>query len=230
LDENNLFSLPSSSLISEKGYDWFLDFRQEPKYQVEWKDHDIAFDSTIVSGSALVMPKKFNTVASYKITAASRFSFEEANVLEEVVIGGKESSRPKRLGCQDWVCEYDILNCTNHPTGTKPSRGEIYGHQSGNVIYLGCGSFRSTAYIKNITIPKSFHLPDYETNPNPNLIEDKRSTIFWTPNLVTEADGTATFSFFTSDIVGEYEIMAQGLDVKTLNPIMGTGTFKVVPN
>jgi len=229
LDENNLFSLPSSVLISEKGKDWLLGLGKEPTYQVEWKDPDIEFDSTIISGSALILPEKFSTVASYKITAASRFSFQEANLLEEVVIGGKELTRPKRLGCQDWVCPYNVLNCSNHPTGTKPIRGKTYNYQPNvDVIYLGCGAVRNIAYIKNITIPEWFHLPDYETDPTLN--EDNRSTIFWAPNLVTEADGTATFSFFTSDLTGEYKIIAQGLDVNTLNPLKGTGTFKVVPN
>ena len=92
-------------------------------------------------------------------------------------------------------------------------------------MYLGCGYYRNVDYIKNITIPDVFQLPDYDYQKTE--LEDYRSTIFWDPNITTDEKGIAVFSFFTSDITGRFEVSAQGIDMNTLRPLAGTGTFTV---
>jgi hypothetical protein len=91
--------------------------------------------------------------------------------------------------------------------------------------YLGCTKFTYIHDMKNITLPEEFFLPDYDIDPSSK--EDTRSTVYWNPNILTDENGNATFSFFTSDIQGEFEIMVQGLEVNTFRPLMGSGTFKV---
>jgi len=135
------------------------------------------------------------------------------------------------------ICELcNYLNCPARPA-YRPTKGKIYDYSlnkvsgvdlasESKVIYLGCGHYRDINYVKNITIPEEFPLPDYEVNPTSEL--DMRSAVYWNPNIFTGADGTATFSFFTSDVTGEFEVVAQGLAESDLRPLMGTGGFNVV--
>ncbi|MBB5441399.1 hypothetical protein HDC92_005111 [Pedobacter sp. AK017] len=237
LDANYRFYLPASSLLSRKGEEWVLDI-YEPRsyfsfnYLVEWKNHDIQFDGRIVDSGLLEEPAVNNSFASAKIPAQSAFSFKGINQLAEVRIGSKEKVVQKKLrkDCPDRMCTFGTYNCTMHPNNQLIA-GKIYayGYTANGTprvaTYLGCTKFRYIHDMKNITIPEEFPLPDYDAYPSEK--EDTRSTIYWNPNIVTDTKGTATFSFFTSDMQGEFELIAQGLEVNTLKPLMGTGSFKV---
>ena len=240
LDEDNMFFLPSSALLSQKGKERVLDIypKRSPgffvtsNFFIQWRDHDIQFDSTIVKGQLLSKHEVINNFSAVNTPVISSFNFTGVNELAEVTIGAKEEIVRKTLRdkCPDWVCIETVFNCQTHPKGTKPIKGKVYNTKNARglpelITYLGCGNYRNINYIKNITLPEEFPLPDYGTNPSEK--EDVRSTIYWNPNIVTDANGTATFSFYTSDIQGEFEIMAQGLEVNTLKPLMGTGSFKV---
>jgi uncharacterized protein YfaS (alpha-2-macroglobulin family) len=65
-----------------------------------------------------------------------------------------------------------------------------------------------------------FYSPKYFKKQN-TIAADRRSTIFWEPNLVTGADGKATLSFYTSDITGTYTLIMEGAD---MNGSIGTIT------
>lgn len=41
---------------------------------------------------------------------------------------------------------------------------------------------------------------------------DTRSTIYWNPMLMTDADGKATFEYFNADQKGYYRIVVEGTD------------------
>lgn len=56
---------------------------------------------------------------------------------------------------------------------------------------------------------KEFYSPDYSLTNNPQ-IPDYRNTLYWQPDLITNQDGRAEFSFFTSDEPGEYIIHCEG--------------------
>jgi len=45
---------------------------------------------------------------------------------------------------------------------------------------------------------------------------DYRNTLYWNPNKVTDEDGKAEFSFYTSDEPGDYEINIEGLSSRKL--------------
>jgi hypothetical protein len=42
---------------------------------------------------------------------------------------------------------------------------------------------------------------------------DLRSSLYWNPNLVFDENGEATFTFYTSDVTGEYHLQIEGLTV-----------------
>ncbi|MEP6614082.1 MAG: TonB-dependent receptor, partial [Mucilaginibacter sp.] len=59
---------------------------------------------------------------------------------------------------------------------------------------------------------REFYSPQYD-DPKTNLrIGDYRSTICWKPDLITDKDGKASFSFFNSDNKGTYRVVIEGID------------------
>ncbi len=232
--KNNMFFIPDTLLFSRKGREWQLEIPRggsawAHRCLVEWQDPDIGFDSTIVRGSQLRVSETLSSYATTKAPGITAFDFQGINALQEVVIGKKEKPVQRRLRIS--CCEQYEDMLFSHLPGMKLRKGQThpfswYYAGGGKIImYLGCGRYRDINYIRNITIPEEFPLPDYELYPS--TVEDIRSTIYWSPNVMTDADGMATFSFFTSETTGEFTIMAQGLALDTLIPMMGKGEFKV---
>jgi uncharacterized protein YfaS (alpha-2-macroglobulin family) len=61
-------------------------------------------------------------------------------------------------------------------------------------------------------MPAEFYVPKYQVESNKqNPLPDFRSTIYWKPNLRTNASGEADLFFFTADGTGTYTITAEGL-------------------
>lgn len=60
---------------------------------------------------------------------------------------------------------------------------------------------------------KEFYSPRYNVNNNPST-PDLRSTIFWEANVVTNEEGKAVVSFFTSDQPGTYSYRIEGTDLQ----------------
>jgi hypothetical protein len=62
-----------------------------------------------------------------------------------------------------------------------------------------------------ITAPKEFYSPKYnvkQTVTNP----DYRPTLLWQPNIITDAEGKAMVSFYTSDSADKYTLKIAGFD------------------
>ena len=64
------------------------------------------------------------------------------------------------------------------------------------------------------TLPKQFYRPRY-TIQNKSAAQgtDMRSTIHWEPNIITDASGNATFSFYSADKTGNYTLIIEGADL-----------------
>jgi hypothetical protein len=75
--------------------------------------------------------------------------------------------------------------------------------------------------------PRDFVSPDYE-HPASKTQVDQRSTLYWNPNVVTDAKtGMATVSFFAADTPGKYRIIAEGVTQKQ-EPIRYEFTIEVM--
>jgi hypothetical protein len=53
--------------------------------------------------------------------------------------------------------------------------------------------------LKSMYLTKKFYSPKYDT-ADEKLMPDNRKTIFWEPNLVSNANGELTVTFYTSDV------------------------------
>jgi hypothetical protein len=64
------------------------------------------------------------------------------------------------------------------------------------------------------TLPKQFYSPKYTVkNKNTALGTDLRSTIFWEPNIITDAAGKATVSFYSADKAANYSVILEGTNM-----------------
>lgn len=61
---------------------------------------------------------------------------------------------------------------------------------------------------------REFYSPQYDNPKTNQKISDFRSTIYWNPNVVTDKDGKATFSYFNSDNKGTYRMTIEGIDAE----------------
>ncbi len=98
----------------------------------------------------------------------------------------------------------------------------IYGHGGANGVIVittktGKGSTASTyapgmlAYSpKGLFANRQFYSPKYDTNPDSK--PDFRTTVYWNPHLVSDANGKASINFFNTDQVGNYRILIEGID------------------
>ncbi len=61
--------------------------------------------------------------------------------------------------------------------------------------------------------PEIFYSPDYNIDSlRLSRIPDFRNTLFWKPDIITTADGSATVEFYTSDEKTDYVIVISGFD------------------
>ncbi|HWZ03888.1 MAG TPA: carboxypeptidase-like regulatory domain-containing protein, partial [Mucilaginibacter sp.] len=60
---------------------------------------------------------------------------------------------------------------------------------------------------------KTFYMPRYTgTRTNQPAQIDRRSTIYWNPNIETDKTGTASLEYFNSDGKGTYRVTVEGID------------------
>jgi hypothetical protein len=63
--------------------------------------------------------------------------------------------------------------------------------------------------FKGFTPLRTFYSPKYSAaSPLP----DTRSTIYWNPELITDAQGNATFEYLNNDSKGTYRVVIEGID------------------
>ncbi len=232
IDEYGRFDIPSANLLSPRNNQRNLvvgtSFRE--KYVLEIRHYDDEFDKRVMVYEPLYPLPVFTTYAAYKAEALEKLT--SPHQLQAVIVR-KTKDIPWNAGefksttCNDWVCMYNILNCRNHPFGTIPVNGEIYTYMGLRVVYRGCGNTDngSVVPLKIVYTPNTFTITDFEKEQSNE--EEMRSTLFWEPNLDTGADGTATFSFFTNDIVSAFTIRLQGVTMDGLRPLEAVQIFMV---
>jgi len=72
---------------------------------------------------------------------------------------------------------------------------------------------------------RDFYSPRYDVKDERHNEPDKRSLLYWAPNIVTDANGVARLTFFTGDLEGSYQIDLQGIAV---NGKLGVNTSQSI--
>lgn len=156
---------------------------------------------------------------------------ETAIRLKEVQItSGNNNSFNSPKGpndCGDYVCSYNILNCFNHvgnPNNRPPVPGKTY-HMSGggSIVYQACEPVTinpGMISMDGIYSKKEFYMNDYAEPLEPAFA----STIYWSNGILLNKK-EREITFYTSDIIGKFKVIVQG--VSTKNVVYGDYTFEV---
>jgi hypothetical protein len=59
---------------------------------------------------------------------------------------------------------------------------------------------------------RDFYMPNYNADQPVNKFPDTRTTIFWKPDVITDASGNAYFNYFNADGTGTYRVVVEGID------------------
>lgn len=129
--------------------------------------------------------------------------------------------------CGDYVCSYNILNCFNHvgnPNNMPPVAGKTY-HMSGggSIVYQACEPVTinpGMISMDGIYSKKEFYMNDYAEPLEPAFA----STIYWSNGLFLNKE-EREITFYTSDIIGKFKVIVQGISTK--NVVYGDYTFEV---
>ncbi|HEY5369088.1 MAG TPA: hypothetical protein VIJ75_08855 [Hanamia sp.] len=157
--------------------------------------------------------------------------------LKEVVISAQQN-KPKGFygrinsggSCNDYVCRFGFLNCGSHPRGDVGTQEAVDGRRylregplgTEQVVYhcefKGIApyiqSIKATAYPEN-----PYPLDSAESNFPQSL---DRTTLYWQSLIGTDDKGEATLSFYTSQLIGKFTGLIQG--------ISSTGVFNTEIN
>jgi hypothetical protein len=162
--------------------------------------HDTSMSSSMIHNESYLMLKRY-------------FDYYDAEEIKgiEVMFGGRNSARytASFLPPLAHYIDHSFIEVT-----TRSGHGPFVKKSIGTLVY------RPIPF----TMPKQFYAPKYKANTKPDMTAI-RSTIHWEPNLVTDENGKATVSFFTSDSAGSYSIIIEGTD---LNGSVGSKTGKLL--
>jgi len=64
---------------------------------------------------------------------------------------------------------------------------------------------------KGYNIVREFYSPQY-TPDHKETGEDERTTVYWNPNVITDANGTGKFSYYNTDQPGTYRVVIEGIN------------------
>ncbi len=97
-----------------------------------------------------------------------------------------------------------VINLKEIPKGQQLSRQEL------NELFPPSNMMKFMP--KGYSVERVFYVPKY-TGPRTSLqSKDNRSTIHWSPVLLTDENGEAEFEYFTADDSGTYRVVVEGID------------------
>lgn len=101
----------------------------------------------------------------------------------------------------------------------------IYGSRGGSGVLIittkrGDGNYGYYNYAagiityapKGYAYTREFYSPKYDIE-NSNTAPDYRTTVYWNPQLVTDAEGKAKLNYFNTDNKGTYRVVIEGINV-----------------
>ena len=206
---------------------------RKEQYQVELVDPYLATSEKLIK--ELVFPDK-NLPQQPNTQLLEMTGMERAINLKEVKITSKKDNSFYGQGgsganaCGDYVCRFNILNCSNHsnaPDNTKPIIGKRYIINGQPSFYEGCFAELAKQDAKYILPPGIYAAQEFYPSDlsQPNSPPEYISTLYWKYLAKVSSSDTAEFSFYSNDITGRFKIVVQGLTTKDM--VYGEQTFEV---
>ncbi|QEM12652.1 TonB-dependent receptor plug domain-containing protein [Mucilaginibacter rubeus] len=82
----------------------------------------------------------------------------------------------------------------------------------GDAVYNKYAPGIATYAPKGYYRAREFYSPKYDDPKTNAQMQDLRSTIYWSPGLITDKDGNTSMSFFNADAKGTYRVIIEGID------------------
>ncbi|MEO6849861.1 MAG: carboxypeptidase regulatory-like domain-containing protein, partial [Mucilaginibacter sp.] len=96
------------------------------------------------------------------------------------------------------------VNLKKQPKGVRISKEDFFASlPKANVVNFVPGGYIAT---------REFYAPKYDNPAQSSVGVDLRSTIFWSPNVVTDKTGNTSLEFFNADSTGTYRATIEGMD------------------
>lgn len=219
IDDKNLIASPGKKIYflrsGSMGYDLNLSVKDpyqkisdKIRHHLSYENFDAGITERSTENMVLKQGERATTLAEVIVKSARKF----------------DDIHFQKNECGDYVCQYNVLNCINHPLGgTLPVEGRWYKSAAGSVKYVGCGQHSALAYLNGIYTAQEFYKIDYaKADPAEQMF---LSTIFWEYSAVVSTEQPLEISFPTSDIAGKFRIVVQG--VTTNGVVHGESTFTV---
>ena len=96
------------------------------------------------------------------------------------------------------------VNLKKIPKGVKISKDELF-----NMLPK---TYEAEFSPIGYTTTRIFYSPKYEDPAKAANLIDYRTTIYWSPNVITDKNGIANFEFYNADGTGSYRAIIQGID------------------
>jgi hypothetical protein len=110
-----------------------------------------------------------------------------------------------------------------HALGRKPELAGGIGRVKRHVGLPGVLALRVPGYACS----REFYAPRYDVaSARPNLPDPRRSTLYWNPQVRTNAAGQADVTFYTADAAGQFRLSAEGVSAAG-QPAVGAGSLLV---
>lgn len=230
-DTNGHFELPPalSEQVAEKKIQLIINDKNRQDYTIEMDQNDTIVSKALaaryypepVFTNALLPEEERTMLLSVKTLTAAVVKTKTANLGWNAVYLSKT--------CRDYVCMNNILNCRNHPSG---GTGAVNGGSyiiNGVLRQYKCEGVQEEDAsllhkVKGRYYTKDFYVADYVkfNPPDPELL----TTVYWSPQIITNKEGEATISFYTNDLPGIFSCIAEG--VTSNGVISGKSLIKVV--
>jgi hypothetical protein len=208
--------------------------KEKVKLEIEFPFDNI---SNHTKHKLISFPKSDRIIAAKKQSSYDpTFSFTDTNYLEEVSLTGfkdrKKNKANNYYGSQlfsnnDYVCQNDILNCRNHSGVSAPIEGRIYRLNNGQLIKYKAPTIKGMKEDPDFIVVRGFHpkkefyTPVYDHSEE-RLFPDNRKTLYWSPNLISDADGKIKVTFYTSDVQAKFLGKLEGTNG---NGLLGATSF-----
>lgn len=152
-------------------------------------------------------------------------------MINDVPVGGSPAQIISSINPQT-VEAIEFTNRINVLYGSSSGFGvlSIYTKQGATEEDIRVAPNFQTINTQGYFSARNYKFPDYESKETDVTKADYRSTIYWNPEVVTDAKtGTASISFFASDLQGKYRIVAEGI-TQHGEPIRGVYFLEVDNN
>ncbi|MBC3757973.1 hypothetical protein H7U19_06130 [Hyunsoonleella sp. SJ7] len=228
-DSMGVFTINYKHLkATEKGYFYLKPLTpKKPKYVIDITD--TSFNIIDKNNEAVTTNYPFPKLIEEKFeyVRPPLIVSDDVNKLDEVVVSAKKkqvfrdkflSSLANSLPSPDYVCGYGLLNCVNCISNNqrfkirKPIDGETYiaEDRRSKIIYRKNNNLNYTEeevlekfnlkIIKGYYGKREFYQPIYNNETINDPFPDYRNTVFWKPDIITNAKGVARIEFYCSDI------------------------------